>query len=339
MDIGKKMKVAIQMREEIFGGEIYNIIVDITNISDKVITNLDIKPTLICGKEIINYTPIKEIEISELLSRKRRIINEMECQAHKIYIEEKLRGMKFIERFNYFLEKNLSKDPILSKINIWLENYDNYDDKYLAQALKIDDLDDAERLIKELNIKEENDIKDKMIIKAYNINYEKLKNIINNIEKTKGLDKGMVLNVGQTISIPFKFKAPNCMRYIKSELQFKVTYLDAEIDTQLTIYSDKKINILPSSFAVPLGSAIGSLFGFAVKFGLISESSQQLQEINFRTIIATILLGIIIGLLTSRKDGKIKVITVEDFWSGLIIGAFVGLFSDTFIEKLKLLVT
>lgn len=337
MDSRKKIKMTVQMREEIFGGEIYNIIVDVTNISNEVISNLDVKPTLICGKELINNISIKKIEISELLSRKRKIINEMECQARKIYIDEKLKSMTFIESLNYHLEKNLSNHPILSKMNIWLGNYDNYDDKYINQALTIDDLEDAERLRKELDI-EVKDKKDKMIIKAYNINYDKLKNIIDKMQKTNGLDRGMVLDAGQTISIPFRFKAPNCIREIKSEVQFKATYLDEEIDTQLAVYDDKKISILPSSFAVPLGSAVGSLFGFAVKFGLISESLPQPQEIKFHTIIATVLLGIIIGLVTSRKDGKIKIITVEDFWSGLIIGSFVGLFSDTFIEKLKVLV-
>lgn len=330
----KKIKVDISPDEQIFGSSIYSIIVNITNISSKDINKLEIEPTLIIGKELIINYDMEESELSELESEKNKVIREMENQIEKAYEANKYREMKI---------KNL----LLEVMSQLLDTYTNIfyitkitknTPRWANEAFKIGDWEDVEKL--ELEIMSL--VKDGSLLKkAFLINKSKLKRIIDKINLQNGIDnsisdKGINLSSGETLSFPFRFKSPHLLKSKSGDIQFKVSY--KESDTEKMIYSSigKRIFFFPSMFAVPTGSIIGSVCGYFIKLGLMS--SDGISSISYSDLIGSILLGLVIALLTSRKNETTKVITVEDFAGGFLIGALVGIFNDSFIKKLRIFV-
>lgn len=335
----KRIKSEIFIDEHIFGGEIYSITIDVTNISDKDIGNLYVEPILKCGREVkgvIDNCDTQEFELSQLENKKIRLVTEMEKLVLESYEKKRRKSLGWWTLKKEFLfnlifsERNLLfRLNNLEKIRIFTSSHD------LNEAFTIDDWKDVERLEKDII----ND-GDEYIKNAFSINKNKLESILEKINKKnldkKNLEKGIPLLTDQTVTFPFKFKAPVTLTNIDKEIQFKISYKDIEKDEMIYSSVKTKTQVFASKFSVPLGSCIGSIIGYFIKLILLSSDSQFIFE--WKTLIGTILLGIVIGITTYKKYNTAIKIAVEDFTGGLIIGALAGIFSKEFIEKLKLFV-
>jgi hypothetical protein len=82
---------------------------------------------------------------------------------------------------------------------------------------------------------------------------------------------------------------------------------------------------------------IGAACGYGIKVALQSTSSTAIP-FDWAALGGSILLGLLVALLTSKRPETSKVITVEDFLGGFIIGALTGMFSEGMFERLRNLV-
>lgn len=327
MKNSEHISVNLITQEYIAGSQEYAVTVNITNISGKEISDLQVFNTLSAGREISLTDGLESSNLNALEDKKRRLIRELERAVESAYARKRRKKQSISEQVAITLIEVLdiyasifSKRKSQPTIPYWAE-----------EALKIDEWEDVEKLEKEVIVFEDDD---SFLAKAYAINKEKLERVMSKLEKeqSKIFSKGVSLPEGSTISFPFSFKAPHLLKQKKMDLSFKVSYKTEGEDVVHTRSSTTRVSIYPSAFSVPTGGMIGALVGYAIKNTLISVESFTL---NWGVLIGSLALGLVISLLATRKPEMNKAITVEDFTGGLIIGVLAGLYSETIITKLQ----
>lgn len=327
MKNSEHISVNLITQEYIAGSQEYAVTVNITNISGKEISDLQVFNTLSAGREISLTDGLESSNLNALEDKKRRLIRELERAVESAYARKRRKKQSISEQVAITLIEVLdvyasifSKRKSQPTIPYWAE-----------EALKIDEWEDVEKLEKEVIVFEDDD---SFLAKAYAINKEKLERVMSKLEKeqSKIFSKGVSLPERSTISFPFSFKAPHLLKQKKMDLSFKVSYKTEGEDVVHTRSSTTRVSIYPSAFSVPTGGMIGALVGYAIKNTLISVESFTL---NWGVLIGSLALGLVISLLATRKPEMNKAITVEDFTGGLIIGVLAGLYSETIITKLQ----
>lgn len=330
MKNSEHISVNLTTQEYIAGSQEYTVTVNITNISGKEISDLQVFNTLSAGREISLNDGLESSNLNALEDKKRRLIRDLERAVESAYMRNRRKKQSFSEQFAIalieavdFYASIFSKRKSQPTTPYWAE-----------EALKIDEWEDVEKLEKEVIIFEDDD---SFLVKAYAINKEKLERVMSKLEKeqSKIFSKGVSLPEGSTISFPFSFKAPHLLKQKKMDLSFKVSYKIEGEDMVHTRSNSTRISIYPSAFSVPTGGMIGSAIGYAIKSTLISGESFTL---NWGVLVGSLALGLVISLLASRKPEMNKAITVEDFTGGLIIGVLAGVYSEIILTKLQTLI-
>lgn len=317
----------IRSQDYIAGSQEYSMTLDITNISGKPISYLQVFNMLYAGRVLSIGDDLEATNLTELEDKKRRLIRELEKAVESAYTRKRLKKMTFVEFIAViFIESVDFYASIFSKrksqptTQYWAE-----------EALRIDEWEDVERLEKEVISFES---RDSFLPKAYSINKDKLQRVIDRLEKAQNetFSRGVSLPVGSTISFPFSFIAPHLLKQRKMDVSFKISYKTFD-DVVHTRSSTSRILIHPSAFSVPTGGMIGALVGYVIKNTLVSGS--DLPIINWGVLGGSIALGLVVSLLVSKKPETTKAITVEDFVGGLIIGVLSGLYSEVILTKLQ----
>lgn len=323
------ISVNLTTQEYITGSQEYAVTVNITNISGKEISDLQVFNTLSAGREISLNDGLESSNLNVLEDKKRRLIRDLERAVESAYIRNQRKKQSFSEQLAIglievvdFYASIFSKRKSQPTTPYWAE-----------EALKIDEWEDVEKLEKEVIIFEDDD---SFLAKAYAINKEKLERVMSKLEKeqSKNFSKGVSLPEGSTISFPFSFRAPHLLKQKKMDLSFKISYKIEGEDVVHTRSNTTRISIYPSAFSVPTGGMIGAAVGYAIKSTLISGEAFAL---NWGVLSGSLALGLVISLLASRKPEMNKAITVEDFAGGLIIGVLAGLYSEVILTKLHTL--
>lgn len=329
MKESEHIAINLVAQENISGSQEYSICLNVTNISGKPINDLQTCNTLSAGQEIGASNELPDSNLSELEDKKRRIIKELEIAVENAYNTHSFKKhplavnilMIILEAFNFYASI-FSRKKSTATTPYWAK-----------EALKIEEWDDVERLEKDV-ISFENE--DSFLKTTYLINKDKLRKVLAKLEKEQNKDfsKGISIPAGSTVSFPFSFKAPHLFKHKKMDVAFRISYkIDGDIVHSRSI--TERISLLSSAFAVPTGGMIGAFIGYIIKSTLVSTNG---FSINWGTLTGSVVFGLIISLLVSRKPGTTKAITVEDFIGGLIIGALTGLYSDSFISKLQALI-
>jgi hypothetical protein len=324
------ISVNLTAQEYIAGSQEYSVALNITNISGKEISDLQVFNTLSAGREISLNNGLESSNLNELEDKKRRLIRELERAVERAYANSRRKTQSFSEQLVIAVIE--SADVYAS---LFSKRKSQPTTPYWAQeALKIDEWEDVEKLDKEV-ISFEDD--DSFLAKAYAINKEKLERVMSKLEKeqSKAFSKGVTLPEESTISFPFSFKAPHILKQKKMDLSFKVSYKIGSEDVVHARSNSMRIAIYPSAFSVPTGGMVGAAVGYAIKSTLISGESFTL---NWGVLAGSVALGLVISLLASRKPETNKAITVEDFTGGLIIGVLAGLYSEAILTKIQILI-
>lgn len=197
---------------------------------------------------------------------------------------------------------------------------------------------------------------DSFLKKAFFINKVKLKKLEGNRlpdqrDGDSNIFRSVKLLSGQEVSVTFHCKAPNLLFEKLYDCQFEISYIENEskvLDDQTVINAiagtqslRETLNFHPSSYAIPLGTFLGGLSGFLVKYFLLPNDNLTDFSPNkfWLPLVGAIVLALIFASLISKHDdAKKKFITVEDFSGGFFIGALAGLFSEQIIEYLRTLV-
>lgn len=329
MNISEHISVNLTTQEYIAGSQEYSVALNITNISGKEISDLQVFNTLAAGRDISLNDGLESSNLNELEDKKRRLIRELERAVESAYAKKRRKKQSFSEQLAI---------AIIEAADVYASLFSKRKSQpttpyWAEEALKIDEWEDVEKLEKEV-ISFEDD--DSFLAKAYTINKEKLERVMSKLEKeqSKAFSKGVSIPEGSTISFPFSFKAPHLIKQKKMDISFKVSYkIDGE-DVVHTRSNTTRISIYPSAFSVPTGGMIGAAVGYAIKNTLISGEGFTL---NWGVLAGSVALGLVISLLASRKPETNKAITVEDFTGGLIIGVLAGLYSEAILTKLQTL--
>jgi len=322
--------VDITPQEFICGSQDYSMNISITNISGVPLNDLQIFNTLSAGREVKRIDDIETSNLTELEDKKRKFIRELEQAVESAYARHREKNLSYAQLFAYTLIEVVdmyasffSKRKSQTATPVWAE-----------EALRIDEWEDVERLEKDV-ISFESD--DSFLRKAYSINKDKLKRVLSKLaeEQDKKFSRGVSLPPGSTIHFPYSFKAPHLLKLKKMDTSFKISYKKEGEEIVNTRTGIKRISVYPSEFSVPTGGMLGALLGYCIKQTLLSSSS---NPFDLGVLGGSVILGLVISLLVSRKPDVSKSITVEDFTGGLIIGVLSGIYSESILAKLQALI-
>tara|TARA_B110000211_G_scaffold43187_1_gene45197 strand:- start:996 stop:1988 length:993 start_codon:yes stop_codon:yes gene_type:complete len=321
------ININLVAQDYIAGSQEYSISLNITNVSGNPISGLQVFNTLSAGRELLVKDDLDATNLTELEDKKRRLIKELEKGVEGAYARSRKKELTFSQSVALiFIEVIDVYASIFSK-----KKSQPITPYWAEEALKIDDWEDVERLEKEVISLE---TEDSFLRKAYRINKDKLKRVIDRLEKVNKDDfsKGISLPAGSTITIPFTFRAPHLVKQKKMDVSFKTSYklIDEVIHTRTT---NSRISIFPSAFAVPTGGMLGAVCGYIIKNTLISDTN--LLTLDYGALFGSVALGLVISLFVSRKPETVKAITVEDLIGGLIIGVLSGIYSEAILLKLQ----
>lgn len=330
--MSSKIKVALKISKELYGGQDYTIIVEVTNTSDKPLTSIEVDPQLIPGTILSQQETESYSELDELQERKRRLFREMEEQVATAYEQQRLRKLNI--RQQVVLVYARMPDVIASMITrtrakMFRVPY------WATEATRINDWDDIERLEKDFI---ENEKDDSLLRKSFLANKAKVESVIKRINangtKNDQQGGGTRLMSGDTISFSYLCRAPNLYRQKTLECQFRITYRDPETGKLGNVPSGESLSFYASAFAVPFGAVLGALAGFVVKVSFMSTLVWFSKDF-WTQLLGSTLLATIIAFVTSRSPERKKLITVEDFVGGFVIGAMSAIFSGQLLDYLE----
>jgi len=329
-----KIKVSLRITKTLFGSEQYSVVVEVTNIGKKALSEIVVERQLMPGIPLNTEVLPSDSEFDQLQNQKMKILKEMEVQIAKAFeTESKKKKGDFKRSFEELLRVTRVFPIQLPLISFLTRNVviDDPIPYWAREATRINEWDDVERLEIDVMASES---EDSFLRKSFLINKDKLIRVLAKIkDKTTVPDNTLKLNSiilqpGETVSFTFKYKAPHMYRQRSYECQLNVSYLDEEKQVMGNHSVGETLTFYASPLSVPLGSVLGALVGFVVKNTFISPV--EWKEF-WAYLLGSVLLAIIFASITSRSPETKKVFTVEDFTGGFIIGAICGLFSEKVI--------
>lgn len=349
------LKRIISLPKMVYGSENCTVTVELTNFSDKQLTDIKVESLTEAGVLTSLQPDHGHLELDALLNEKSKLIRELEIQVREAYryycIKNRAGKFDFWATFSavssliYRILREIRfgfiSFTILTPVTI--RDPDELP-QWAEQACKIKGIEDLERLENEIISELE---ESHFLRKAFEIDKTKLIKCEQAIECAKQQDgeryklsSSAMLAPGETISFPFKFRAPFLVRAKDFELHFKIYYKQANEQTATYGTVREKVHINASFWGIPLGATLGSMLGVVTKIALIKEATTESQATNLPLLfIGSATLAIIVALFTARTPDSKKPVTVEDAIGGLIIGALAGLFSGQLIERLAALVS
>jgi len=95
------VNIVIEAQDQIYGSMAYTVSVKLINGSNNDLESITVDPNLIPGRLVsFSEKATEEIEVDELESQKRRLIDELETQIDKAFMKYRLRDMTFAQKFD-----------------------------------------------------------------------------------------------------------------------------------------------------------------------------------------------------------------------------------------------
>jgi hypothetical protein len=307
--------------------------VTIINTGDTELTGVEVQPVALVGRLLSSEVEVKEAEESELEARRRAVIEEMESQVAIAYERQQYKVLSFGDAIALSVVRAVDGYASLFAG----QRVSRVTPKWTHEAFRIHEWEDVEMLEKEIIALESEDSRVK---RAFLIDKQKLERCLDSLGKRTAapstFQAGASLAPGGSITFPFAAKTPHLLRRRTADLQLRITYRDMSTAKLTSESLSRRVAILPSAFSVPTGSMIGAACGYAIKIALQSKAGAPLP-LDWGALGGSVLLGLLVALLTSRRPETHKVITVEDFLGGFIVGALTGMFSEGMFDRLRVL--
>lgn len=327
-----KLKYAIKTSfDNIEAGKEFSIFVNITNLYDvpvkieSVSTKLPIEFINVEQEKIVNQTQVIEEKIKQVFKQRIPKLNndiKKKQSLNKELIRNVLRIMPFGSTLN---------------AGVMLTEYITASQMSVAKTINdsIDELktDEVEQLINSIG----DDIDTEEEIQKRLIKY--LKDKINSLNSN--LQKEIILQPGNSTVQMFTLRT-------KGKILFSPSLYNLNIEIQYEINDIINQDVIDYSFMISsslnsmiLGSVIGSSLGYIVKdifndrllFEIIRNCTPDKCLLYLSVLMANIIVSIFIVVNFSRKKGIQKVITIEDFWGGLLLGFISGYLGKSYFEK------
>lgn len=319
--------------DQITGSSPYTVSVTIINTGDSELTGVEAQPVAIVGRLLGSEVEVKDAEEGELEARRRALIEEMESQVARAYERQKFKALSFADAFAMSLVRTVD-----AYASIFAgRRVSSTTPKWTHEAFRIHDWEDVETLEKEVIAleSEDSDVK-----RAFVIDKQKLARCLGSLGERaadpSAFQAGASLAPGASITFPFAAKAPHLLRRRNADLQLRITYRDSSSGKLTSESLTRRVAILPSAFSVPTGAMIGAACGYGIRIALQTTPGTPIP-LDWGVLGGSVLLGLLVALLTSRRPETNKVVTVEDFLGGFIVGALTGMFSEAMFDRLRTL--
>jgi HAMP domain-containing protein len=335
--VADDIQIEIASPDHVFGSAVFPLTVRITNLTSEEVSGVSVEAITLPGRLLSIGKDDEETEVSELQMTKRRLVEEMERQVQRAYELDRFSNMPAVDRIAFIFIRVLegyvslfTKSPSTGVIPVWA-----------TEALRIQEWEDVERLERDvISLRPEGTF----LKKAFLINKDKLKRCFAQMSAAESegptensLRVGDLLMPAASSSYPFWIRAPHSLRSKRRDALFRVTFCKGGEQKVFQRSVSKDVTVLSSAFAVPTGSMIGAACGYAIRSTIkISASAAATNPATFSwpNLGGSMLLGLVLALLTSRKPDTKKPITVEDFVGGFLIGAAAGLFSEEALKRI-----
>jgi hypothetical protein len=335
--MAEDIQIEILAPEQAVGSTAFSLTVRITNLASEELSGVAVEPITLPGRLLRIGRDEEETPMSELQMTKRRLIQEMERQVQRAYERNRVRNMSTSDKIMWAFVRTV--DVYASIFTLGRSQISGLVPNWATEALRIQEWEDVDRLERDVIATE----KDESFLKtAFLINKDKLNRCLSQIsdadkkgETTELLNLGDSLLPDASCSYPFTLKAPHALRSKQCDAQFRVTFRKGSQQKVFQRSVGKNITLLSSAFAVPTGGMIGAACGYAIRSTIkMTATGPAATAFSWPQLGGSILLGLLLSLLTSRKPGTKKPITVEDFVGGFLIGAAAGLFSEEAIKRI-----
>jgi hypothetical protein len=328
----KLTKLNLKFPNDKFGSSKYTLQLEITNISDEKIFIDEIDADIIPGVIISKNQTDSISELTTLEYEKKEIVEELEFQLDRAYDKQKFSKLDFIPRiliFYFTIPELIAASLTKTKPEMSFPNW-------AKKAFTIKEWEDVIQLEETLMSKEKDD---SLLKKAFQINKSKLEKILSKLSVAKeysdvNLSYSYTLNPKETIVIPYHCRAPHLYKESQFDLLINLKYRTPNNQNIFNQAISDTIKFKSSSFAVPLGACLGGIFGFLIRLIFISKG--DFFDYNFwRVLLGSILISLVLGVIMNNSSESKKIVTVEGFTGGLIIGAITSLFTENIIEYLE----
>src|ERR1035441_7960017 len=314
--MAEDIQIEVLAPEQLFGSTTLSLTVRITNLSPEELFSVSVEPVILPGRLVKIGRDDEDAPMLELQVTKRRLVEEMERQVRRAYERNRFRSMSPTERFTVGIRQAL--DVYTSIFVLGKFQSSRLVPSWATEALRIQEWEDVDRLEKDI-ISTEKD--DSFLRKAFLINKDKLKRCFSQMEDygkegnpTDSLGLTDSLLPGASCSYPFTVKAPHALRSKQYDVQFRVTFRKGSQSKVLQRSVGRNVTLFSSAFAVPTGSMIGAACGYAIRSGIkTTAAANATTAFSWPQLGGSVLLGLVLALLTSRKAETKKLITVEDF--------------------------
>lgn len=327
------VRLTIIKPDVVAGSAPFTITVTVTNVSQADVAGVEVRPLGLPGRLLGSGIEVTDSKESELESRRRELIDEMESQVAIAYESQLSRSMPVSEQFAFALARSLDIYAAVFSGR----RAEGIRPSWTRQAFRIYEWQDVETLEREIIGKEKPDSR---LRTAFLIDKEKLRVCLDALkaagERAEAFDGGTSLVAGASASFPFTARAPHLFARRDFDAQFQVSYRGGASGKFTSESVSARLTLLPSAFAVPTGGLVGGACGYAIRLAF-STTPGQSPVIDWTALGGSVLLGLVFALLTARKPDAHKVITVEDFLGGFIIGVLTGMFSDAVMSRLRTL--
>lgn len=330
--MNKYLKLNIKIPTEQIGSSKYTLQLEITNLADLKVYLDEIDPDIIPGVVLSKNQTDTASELDSLEFEKKEIVEELEMQLAKAYDRQKFRNLDPISKIVFIyasIPELLAASITKTKPSL---NFPNWAKK----AFSIKEWDDVNQLEDTIMSSEK---EDSLLKKAFNIDKNKLDKILKKLSEVKevkdvNLGYSYTLNSKETISIPFHCRAPHLYKGKEFDILFNLKFRVENSENIFNQSSSEKIKFKPSSFATPLGAGLGGMFGFLVRLIFITKGTWF--DAQFWTVLlGSLIIAIVFGLFMNNSSESKKIISVEGFIGGVILGTIAGLFTENIIDYLE----
>ena len=137
-----------------------------------------------------------------------------------------------------------------------------------------------------------------------------------------------ILQPGDSVVRQFVLKAKKWLFFTPIEYVFHIQVRFAADNTEHSNNVAFKLNIRAAQKAIMIGAIIGSILGATAR--TLGMAGGTLSTASFTL---AVILGIIAVIGFARKADAQQIVSVEDFWGGLLIGFLVGYLGESYFRK------
>ena len=291
-------------------------------------------------KDVLRYLARRTIKLNEKIVELEKKIDILRKKR-----KEKVLGKSFVEKQEIF-EKDSEFKQLQEEESIYLKEINSSREEINALTTQLVILTGSSAIITDSDLNISNlRVDSKIYVQAKgDVNLKLATTQL--VTLNSSLDLGTALQPGNTVvySIALTTTKTLFFRPIQYILQYSINFSFTSIEYESTLHTNtiaQTLTIRAPIFSVMSGAAVGGFAGaFAnilQKIDRISSGNDALAESWLQlgvTLVVSVILSVMAVVFLARKSDTQSLVSVEDFWGGLVIGFLVGYTGTSFFDSL-----